>query len=62
MSPKPGIKTTEFWLSLLSAAALTGLAVFLEGAGNHLGGAFAAIAAAVNPAIYALARAKTKGS
>ena len=57
---KPGIKTTEFWLSLLSGAGLVGLAVFLESVGNHLGGAVATVAAAIVPAIYAAGRAKLK--
>ncbi len=57
---KPGIKTTEFYLSVLIGSLLVGLAMFLETAGNHLGGALTAIAATIVPGIYAAGRSRLK--
>jgi hypothetical protein len=52
---KPGLKTTEFWLTLLAAIAATALAHF-----DQVEGSTAVIATAVLTAIYTILRASLK--
>jgi hypothetical protein len=53
---KPGYKTTEFWVALLTIVGATVAAL----AGN-LSPKYAALAAAVSTAAYAVARGLAKG-
>lgn len=55
MTPKPGIQTTELWVSVLTSVGA--LAAALAG---QLSPRYAAIAAAVSSAAYAISRGITK--
>lgn len=57
MKPKPGWKTTEFWLSLFTAAAAG-----LGAVGGFLPPTIASIAGAVVTAGYSIARGLTKAN
>lgn len=57
MEPKPGIKTTEFWMALVVVAVSAVAATYTESPIAQVGGL---IAGALTAAGYGLSRAKTK--
>lgn len=55
MIPKPGYKTTEFWVT-----TLTSLGALIAALSSHLTPKYAALGAAVSSGVYAVSRGLTK--
>jgi hypothetical protein len=55
MKPKPGERTTEFWLTILTCTGIVSAAI-----GEALPPQYAAVAASVSTAAYAISRGLSK--